>query len=480
MHNNIGDIMIDNYEMKNINGEERLYLYFNIDMEFFDFKEKKENIELAIKKFIKDNKIAFKGTVATLIVGGVIVGNIIINKPKSDSLSTLYTPNVSEVLVNTSTDDKNIILLDGKEEVNDNIKKEKSVENIIESEDINVQQEDKKIEEKKKVEFDSLNINNNTSTKTKQNVSIKNLEQAERENDDNKMNIEIKEELSENKEISKKLITEERKEEVDNNFYVIIKRGNGITLKIELEEYLIGVVGAEMPASFNIEALKLQAVVARTYALKTMKSKGYLTDTSSTQNYKDNHELQNMWGNSYNTYYNKVKGAVDSTKGIYLTYNGNYIDAVYHSTSNGKTESSNEVWGNYFPYLVSVDSIYDNNNPSFSKTVFFTYEELSSRLNVDISIDTEFNIISKTEGDRVGIISIGSVEYKGVDFRNKLGLRSADFEIEKTDGGVNIITKGYGHGVGMSQYGANGLAKVGYNYQDILKHYYTNVVISHL
>ena len=160
----------------------------------------------------------------------------------------------------------------------------------------------------------------------------------------------------------------------------------------------MGVVGAEMPASFHNQALMAQAIIARTYALKANSKGQILSDNESTQSYKDNDELKSLWGSSYNAYYNKIKGAVISTKGMYLTYNGEYIDAVYHSTSNGKTEDSSNVWGNYFPYLVSVESPYDSLNPSFSQDKTITYQELSTKLNTDINIDTDFFIQSKTSG----------------------------------------------------------------------------------
>ena len=120
-----------------------------------------------------------------------------------------------------------------------------------------------------------------------------------------------------------------------------------------------------MPASFNIEALKAQAIVARTYTMKLIESNRTITDTVTTQSYKDNDALKVMWQESYNTYYNKIKTAVNDTKGIYITYNGNIIDAVYHSTSNGFTEDSINVWGNEFPYLKTVSSPWDTSASSF-------------------------------------------------------------------------------------------------------------------
>ncbi|MBR6113235.1 MAG: stage II sporulation protein D, partial [Bacilli bacterium] len=274
-------------------------------------------------------------------------------------------------------------------------------------------------------------------------------------------------------------IEEETKIEEQNKTYVNVKRSNGQVLTLELEEYVVGVVAAEMPAAFHEQALMAQSVIARTYALKAIQKGQVLTDNESTQSYKSNDELKLKWGSSYNTYYNKIKNAVSSTEGIYLTFNGTYIEAVYHSTSNGRTEDSSNVWGNSFPYLVSVESEYDSLNPSFISEKTITYQELSSKLGIDINTDTEFNIISKTSGNRVETLQIDGKDYNGVQFRNLLALRSADFDITKTDTGITFTTRGYGHGVGLSQYGANGMAKAGYSYEQILKHYYKGVTINH-
>ena len=217
-----------------------------------------------------------------------------------------------------------------------------------------------------------------------------------------------------------------------------------------------------MPASFNIEALKAQAIIARTYTIKALNTGKKLTDTTSTQVYKTDSELKSTWGSNYNTYYNKIKKAVDTTKDLILTYKGILIEAVYHSTSNGKTEDSSNVWKNSFPYLVSVDSPYDITNKNFKTTIFFTYNELSNKLNTTINYDTTFNIIHNESG-RVSTITFNDITLTGVEFRSKLGLRSSDFILEKTNEGINITTKGYGHGVGMSQYGANGMANNGSN-----------------
>jgi stage II sporulation protein D len=177
----------------------------------------------------------------------------------------------------------------------------------------------------------------------------------------------------------------------------------------------------------------------------------------------------------------KTKQESDLTKKyLFELTDGNYIEAVYHSTSNGRTEDSSNVWGNSYPYLVSVDSLYDNTNPSFSISKSFSYSYLSSKLGIGVNSSSEFNILGYTSGGRVSSISIDGNQFSGVSFRSMLGLRSADFDIVKNDDGVVITTRGYGHGVGMSQYGANGMGKAGYSYQDILLHYYPGVSLGQL
>lgn len=443
---NTGDDMITSYEIKKQNGEEVLYLYLDIDSEFakLNFKEQGKKIEQVVKKFIEDNKIAFTGTTVALVVGGMLAGNIALNN-NIDTTPVENPNNIVEVMPSKIPTQDIVLNVDGLEI--------KTVEKEEPNETVQVQG---------KVEKD-------TKDDIKIEVKVPTKETSK----------------TETKQVIPTPIVEELKEEVktpivDTNTYVTIHRSNGSIITLELEEYIIGVVGAEMPAAFNEEALKAQAIVARTYALKSISTGRTLTDTSSTQNYKDIEQLKNIWGSSYSTYYNKVKNAVEKTKGMYLTYNGTYIEALYHSTSNGRTEDSSNVWGNSYPYLVSVESTYDDSNPSFIKSVAISYSELSSKLKMEVTIDTEFNILNKTTGNRIAAIEVNGKIYKGVEFRNLLGLRSADFDIEKTDTGVIFTTRGYGHGVGMSQYGANGMAKAGYNYEQILKHYYTGVSISHL
>lgn len=252
---------------------------------------------------------------------------------------------------------------------------------------------------------------------------------------------------------------------------------NGTVVTMNLEDYIVGVVASEMPASFQTEALKAQAIAARTYAMKKTADGSVLQNSTANQVYKSESQMKQMWGSSYTTYYNKIKNAVDSTQGVVLTYNGKYIDAFYHSISNSKTEMPKYVWGSSMPYLQSVSSNWDTKVKGFEVSTNITYSKLSSKLGKTINKNTEFKILSETVSGRVESIKIGDSTYSGVKLRSLLGLRSTDFSIVKGDTSVTVTTKGYGHGVGMSQNGANEAAKEGYTYKQILQHYYTGVAI---
>lgn len=417
--------MIKDYDIIDFNGEQLLCLYINIDMEFGRFnKRAKKDFVNQIKDYIKKNKVIFNGTKVALIASGALLGTVLLTKPSAEETPLLPPSSLA-------------VLVDSKVPVEKEEKKEEPIK-----EEVTIKEPTKKEDTKKPV-------TNQT------NSSIKIPSKPPKEDSSNTI----------------KPPTETK----ENKTFITLKRANKEMVTLELEEYVIGVVAAEMPAAFHKEALKAQAVIARTYALKATERGTPLTDTSSTQNYKDNQELKKLWGNSFNTYYQKVQSAVNETKGMYLTYKGNLIEAVYHSTSNGQTENSENVWQNAFPYLVSVESIYDVQNPSFLKEVSFTYEQLENKLNLALDSNCTITILKRTDGNRVEQIKINDTIYKGVDFRNKLGLRSADFSINKTDTGVIITTKGFGHGVGLSQYGANGMAKQGATYKEILTHYYQGV-----
>lgn len=250
---------------------------------------------------------------------------------------------------------------------------------------------------------------------------------------------------------------------------------------INLEEYIIGVVAAEMPASFNEEALKAQAIASRTYASYKMKKNSSKYDVATNvtdQSYITIEEMKNKWKDDFNKYHEKIKNAVNDTKGKIMYYDGEIVEAYYFAMSNGYTEYSSLVFSEDREYLQSVESSYDNNNlKNFEVTKEFTKEEICQKLSISCGSLTFTNII-RSSTNRVNYITVNGVEYKGTVFRNKLGLRSTDFELKEENNKILITTKGYGHGVGMSQYGANGMANDGYTYEEILKYYYKNIKIS--
>ncbi len=259
---------------------------------------------------------------------------------------------------------------------------------------------------------------------------------------------------------------------------------DGTITNISLEDYIVGVVSAEMPASFETEALKAQAVAARTFAMykkNTRQNLDYdLVIGVSDQAYKDNRTLLKQWGLSFFQNYLKIRDAVKETQGEVVTYNGEIINAFYFSMSNGYTENSELVFSESLPYLKSVESSWDNetlDNYEVTKTISKT--DFCNKL--EISCDN-INIenIEKSDSGHVNSITINGVTLKGTIVRSRLGLRSTDFNIEVGDEDITFVTRGYGHGVGMSQYGANGMAKENYTYQEILKHYYQNTEIKEL
>lgn len=422
--------MISGYKIINQNNDEDvLFLYLDFS---FEFGEKKQSFFKTIKRFLKT--INFKGTKILLVSSGIIIGTLYINPYKINKLDTPTNYNyVSKIIIHDFNENE---FTDYEININKDSKIQKG--NILEK-------------EKNDSVNNATNVNIQKSNKLSNNVE---------ENSTNKSNL-----------------TETKKENIKKNeITVTVYRNNGKIINLELEEYVLGVVGAEMPASFNIEALKAQAILARTYALKSIKNGKKLTDTVSTQAYKDNSELQKLWKNDYTKYYEKIKKAVNETKGKVILYNNEYIDAVYHSTSNGKTENSKNVWKNSLPYLVSVDSSWDKNVKSYKKETIFEINEFCNILKLDVEEPITYEIIHNETG-RVRQITINNKTFSGTEFRNLLKLRSTDFEIEINDEKIKVTTYGYGHGVGMSQYGANEMAKQGYSYIQILKHYYTGVVI---
>lgn len=253
---------------------------------------------------------------------------------------------------------------------------------------------------------------------------------------------------------------------------ITLYRSNGQILSLTWQEYLVGVVAAEMPASFALEALKAQAIVARTYTQKKMQAGVKITDKISFQVYNDDEQLHTLWGAQYQQYHDKVLKAVQETNKQVIKYNNELIDAVYHSTSNGYTENAVNVWGNYVPYLVSVDSSIDRQASSFFRETTFTYTTLSTKLGFIVTPQDQI-LINRDDHQLVTNINWQGHNYTGVEFRTIVGLRSTDFTITLLPEQVMIATNGYGHGVGMSQYGANFLAQQGRSASEIITHYYS-------
>lgn len=257
--------------------------------------------------------------------------------------------------------------------------------------------------------------------------------------------------------------------------------------RLPLEEYVRGVVASEMPADFAKEALKAQALTARTYIVKQMMSEQKLDlpkdanvgDTEFYQVYKSDKELREIWGPDYSWKIEKIKEAVQETAGQILTYEGDPIDATFFSTSNGFTENSEAIWVNPLPYLKSVESPWDKQSPKFSGQKVIPIKEFETKLGVKLPNNkTIGQVTERTAGKRVARVNINGKEVTGKDIREKLGLMSTDFTWERKGNNIVINTKGYGHGVGMSQYGANGMAEEGKKYEDIVHYYYQGVEIT--
>jgi stage II sporulation protein D len=266
---------------------------------------------------------------------------------------------------------------------------------------------------------------------------------------------------------------------------------------INIEDYIMGVVAAEMPANFEVEALKAQAVAARTYALAHMKDMGgnrcskgkgaELCDSVHCQVYMKKKDRMRLWPQSKGEkYWSKIVNAVKDTYGQVLIYDGELVmNPYYFATSSGKTENAHEVFANGQSYLKSVNSPGEESAPKYKSNLIYSYSELWNILNKEYpdmkiglnDLKSKVKILKRSEGGSVIEIKVGEVILSGMEFRFALGLNSANFKINFNDDNIEISCKGYGHGVGMSQWGANAMAKKGKNYNDILKHYYQGVEI---
>lgn len=275
------------------------------------------------------------------------------------------------------------------------------------------------------------------------------------------------------------------KTETEKKISIFFKENNE-TRTMNMEDYLKGVLCAEMPATFEKEALKAQAVAARSYTYYRMENRStehpdcpVCTDFAHCKAYKDMEEAKKGWGKNAKEYEKKICNAVEETKGEILKYNGDAALAVFHSqAAGGRTENSEDVWGGSVPYLVSVESHGEENAPNFYSEARFSFKEFKEKLeayNSKIKIDGAEDIgqIKLSEGGNVKSISIGGEDISGKEMRSLFGLRSSCFKIILQGETVLFEVTGYGHGVGMSQYGANTMASEGYDYKQILAHYYS-------
>lgn len=276
--------------------------------------------------------------------------------------------------------------------------------------------------------------------------------------------------------------------ELDGAYTVRVLCEDGTVRSMSMGDYLWGVVAAEMPASFEVEALKAQAVAARTYTLWKMQhtathaAADVCMDYACCQAWISHEDAAERWGENAVFYTERLASAISATDGIALCWDGQPIQAVFHSSSAGKTEDAVAVWGSTVPYLQSVDSPEGDEVPNYHSSVTWTADELRAALTelgceLSGAPETWLGSTVCTESGMVQTIEAGGVELSGAALRAALGLRSSVFTVSYRAGSFTFSVTGYGHGVGMSQYGANALAQEGKSWQEIVEHYYTGVTV---
>ena len=300
-------------------------------------------------------------------------------------------------------------------------------------------------------------------------------------------------------EIKENNVEEIQMTDYDYKQYDTIKLLHADTGEIEelpLDTYLLGVVSAEMPANFDQEALNAQALVARTYTIYSIVHSGgkhgeadICDDSTCCQAWISKEDRMARWNEAERELnWRKIENAVNTTAGKIITYNGEVIDAFFHSNSGGATEAPVNVWGGTnYPYLQSVETAGEDAYSQYSSEMVLTKEELKNKILakhsdfiIDYSQSDCIQILEYTESGRVKTIKIGNLNLSGVEVRTLLGLKSANFEVSIEGENIKFAVKGYGHGVGMSQTGADSMAKQGSNYEEIVKHFYTGVEITEM
>lgn len=272
----------------------------------------------------------------------------------------------------------------------------------------------------------------------------------------------------------------------------LLHQDTGEVEEVALDTYLCNVVSAEMPVDFELEALKAQAVVARTYTIYKIQNKKHdnadiCDDSNCCQAWISKEDRLARWDeDKRESNWEKIENSVNETKGEIITYEGTPINAFFHSNSGGTTELPVNVWGGgtEYPYLQVVETAGEEGYTQYSSEATFTQDELIEKLKTkyeDITIDfnneDDLKILEYTDSGRVKTVKFGNYELSGTETRSLFELKSTNFEIIKEDGNIKFSVKGYGHGVGMSQTGADSLAKQGQTYEEIIKHFYVGVEI---
>lgn len=274
---------------------------------------------------------------------------------------------------------------------------------------------------------------------------------------------------------------------VDGDTVRVLQVSSNRVLETDITEYLIGAVASEMPASFNEEALKAQAVASYTYLKWIILNSDNVSnelwdisdDSSTHQGFLTTEKMKERWGDKYDTYYGKIKKAVESVKNEYVAYNSEPILAVFHGLSCGQTADSTDMWKEPLPYLVSVDAPGDKLSPDLVSVNSFKYSEISSLIEGIDGISTEniskkdwIKIISTSQNGYVTEVAVGNGTVSGTELRALLSLKSPNFTVDAQDSKIEFTVYGKGHGLGMSQYSADFMARQGYNYKEILAHFY--------
>ena len=278
----------------------------------------------------------------------------------------------------------------------------------------------------------------------------------------------------------------------DRDVTLTIQDGD-TTEQMTLERYLTGVVRGEMPASFEMEALRAQAAAERSYVYYQLAAgrkdahpdADFCTDHTCCSAYLSETAAREKWGGDFAPWNTRVEQAVSDTDGQVVLYNGRPILAVFHSSSAGRTAAAGDVWSGDLPYLVSVDSPEGEETvPNYYSTVTFTAAEAKEKLlaahpelKLSGTPDRWFGAAAENGSGRVETVSVGGTDIEGTELRRIFGLRSACFTVAADSESVTFRVTGYGHGVGMSQYGANQLAREGQTWQEILEWYYTGATV---